>query len=221
MEYAVPQQAGGQGATGYDSLPTRQSLLSRLRDIGDDASWRTFFDTYWRLIYNVARKTGLSDEDAQEVVQDTVISVAKKMPEFRYDPAKGSFKRWLLTITQRRIHDRLRRHYQSLPMASITSAEGLPAMALAPDAAMDAAWEEEWQRNIFQAALARVRQRVNPKHFQVFDYCVLQNMPSSEVARRLGLTAAQVYLNKHRMMLAVKRAVKELEAEMDRTQSPS
>jgi RNA polymerase sigma-70 factor (ECF subfamily) len=221
MEYAVPQHAGGQVATGYDSLPTRQSLLSRLRDIGDDASWRTFFDTYWRLIYNVARKTGLSDEDAQEVVQDTVISVAKKMPEFRYDPAKGSFKRWLLIITQRRIHDRLRRHYQSLPMANITSAENLPAMALGPDAAMDAAWEEEWQRNVFQAALARVRQRVNPKHFQVFDYCVLQNMPASEVARRLGLTAAQVYLNKHRMVLAVKRAVKELEAEMDRTQSPS
>jgi RNA polymerase sigma-70 factor (ECF subfamily) len=220
MEHARPQQSGTDStsaATGYDSLPTRRSLLSRLRNMGDDASWRAFFDAYWRLIYNVARKSGLSDEDAQDVVQETVISVAKKMPEFRYDPAKGSFKRWLLIITQRRIHDRLRRHYQSVPTASISAAEDMPASVLAPDAAMQAAWEEEWQKNVFHAALARVRQKVNPKHFQVFDYCVLQNMRASEVARRLGLTAAQVYLNKHRTMLAVKRAVKEVEVEMEHT----
>ena len=63
-----------------DSLPTRRSLLSRLRDLSDSDSWRTFFDTYWRLIYNVARKSGLSDGDAQDVVQETVIAVARKMP---------------------------------------------------------------------------------------------------------------------------------------------
>src|SRR5688572_15927585 len=106
MEYARPKStatASSSAATGYDSLPTRRSLLSRLRNMGDDDSWRAFFDAYWRLIYNVARKSGLSDEDAQDVVQETVISVAKKMPEFRYDPAKGSFKSWLLIITHRRI----------------------------------------------------------------------------------------------------------------------
>lgn len=220
MEYARPKStatASSSAATGYDSLPTRRSLLSRLRNMGDDDSWRAFFDAYWRLIYNVARKSGLSDEDAQDVVQETVISVAKKMPEFRYDPAKGSFKSWLLIITHRRIHDRLRRHYQSVPTANLSAAENMPANVLSPDGALQAAWEEEWQKNIFQAALARVRQQVNPKHFQVFDYCLLQNMRASEVARRLGLTSAQVYLNKHRMMLAVKRAVKEVEAEMEHT----
>src|SRR6516225_6696526 len=101
-----------------DSLPTRRSLLSRLRNLGDDASWRTFFDTYWLLIYNVARKSGLTDADAQDVVQETIIAVARKMPEFRYDPAKGSFKNWLLLITRRRIHDHLRKLYRSLPAAN-------------------------------------------------------------------------------------------------------
>src|SRR5215472_1766187 len=96
-----------------DSLPTRSTLLSRLRDLGDDASWRAFFDTYWRLIYNVARKAGLAEADAQDVVQETVIAVARRIPEFRYDPAKGSFKQWLLLITRRRIHDHLRRLYRS------------------------------------------------------------------------------------------------------------
>jgi DNA-directed RNA polymerase specialized sigma24 family protein len=74
-----------------DSLPTRHSLLSRIRNLGDSRSWQTFFDTYWRLIYNVARKSGLSDDHAQDVLQETVIAVARKIPDFRYDPAKGSF----------------------------------------------------------------------------------------------------------------------------------
>jgi DNA-directed RNA polymerase specialized sigma24 family protein len=73
-------------------LPTRQSLLSRLRDCGDDAGWREFFENYWRLIYNVARKSGLADAEAQDVVQSTFIYLTRKMPKFRYDPARGSFK---------------------------------------------------------------------------------------------------------------------------------
>jgi len=205
-----------------DSLPTRRSLLSRLRDLGDEASWRAFFDTYWRLIYNVARKAGLEDADSQDVVQETVIAVARKIPEFRYDPARGSFKQWLLLITRRRIHDRLRRLYRSA--AQVTSAEtqrlaieNALASTPSPDEQIDAAWESEWRDTLFQAALVRVRQRSNPKHYQVFDYCVLQDLSAPKVARMLGLSAAQVYLAKHRIGMAVRRAVAELEREMNRS----
>ena len=218
MNPASPHPSALETTGDYDSLPTQKSLLNRLRDAGDDASWRTFFETYWRLIYNVARKSGLSDDAAQEVVQETVISVARKMPEFRYDPQTGSFKQWLLLITRRRIQDHLRKVYRSLPVVEGGSdslrrgLENVPASTLPPDAAFDAAWEHEWRENLFQAALARVRQRANPKHYQAFDYCVLQAVPAAEVARMLGLNLAQVYLARHRMGAAVKRAVRELEA---------
>src|SRR6266404_4758915 len=115
MNLTRANSAAGGASAEYDSLPTRRSLLSRLRDLGDSDSWRTFFDTYWRLIYNLARKSGLSDTEAQDVVQETIIAVARKMPGFRYDPAKGSFKQWLLLITRRRIQDHFRRLYRSLP----------------------------------------------------------------------------------------------------------
>ena len=189
-------------------------MLNRLHNLADTDSWRTFFETYWRLLYNVARKSGLSDDAAQDVVQETVIAVARKMPEFRYDPAKGSFKQWLLLITRRRIQDYLRRLYRSVPTAEDTAraANSVPSPEPAPDAAFDAAWEHEWRENLFQAALARVRQQANPKHYQVFDYCVLQELPAVEVARMLGMNLAQVYLARHRVSAAVKRAVKELEA---------
>jgi RNA polymerase sigma-70 factor (ECF subfamily) len=73
-------------------IPTRQSLLSRLRNWDDRESWREFFDTYGELIYALARKAGLSNAESQDVVQETLISVAKEMPGFKYDPALGSFK---------------------------------------------------------------------------------------------------------------------------------
>src|SRR3954471_8166628 len=89
---------------GTDSqLPTRQSLLSRLRDWQDQDGWREFFDTYWRLIYNVARKSGLGDLESQEVVQSTFIYLARRMPKFRYDHGRGSFKSWLRVVTRSRI----------------------------------------------------------------------------------------------------------------------
>lgn len=201
----------------YDSLPTRRSLLSRLRNVEDDASWHAFFNAYWRLIYNVARKSGLSDDAAQEVVQETVISVARKMPGFRYEPEKGSFKQWLLLITRRRIHDHLRKVYRSLPPApgGVTDAETRRhGDAETPHTEMDEEWELAWQQNLYEAALARVRKQASPKAYQVFDYCVLQDTPAGQVAKMLGLNAAQVYLAKHRVSAAVKRAVRELEVEM-------
>jgi RNA polymerase sigma-70 factor (ECF subfamily) len=196
-----------------DSLPTRRSLLSRLHDLGDGESWRTFFATYWRLIYNLARKSGLSDDQAQEVVQETVIAVARQMPSFRYDPAKGSFKHWLLLICRRRIHDHLRRLYSSRQLGSEElSAEEPPSSRVPADADLDEDWDNEWRENIFRMALDRVRQQANPKQYQAFDYCVLQDMRAGEVASMLGLSAAQVYLAKHRVSAAVKRAAKEIEA---------
>src|SRR5262245_3521430 len=84
-------------------LHTRQSLLSRLSGWQDQEGWREFFDTYWRLIYNVARKSGLADAQAQDVVQTTFIYLARRMPKFRYDPTRGSFKSWLRRVTRSRI----------------------------------------------------------------------------------------------------------------------
>jgi RNA polymerase sigma-70 factor (ECF subfamily) len=204
-----------------DPLPTRKSLLNRLRDVGDNESWRTFFETYWRLLYNVARKSGLPDHHAQDVVQETVIAVARKMPDFQYDAAKGSFKQWLLLICRRRIHDHFRRAYSVSAGMEQGSDEDLsrisqdyPDPALTPDGVIDGIWEQEWRENIYHAALARVRQRIKPKHYQVFDYCVLQNRRPSDVARLLSMNAAQFYLAKHRVSVAIKAAVKELEEEL-------
>ena len=86
-----------------DWLPTRRSLLTRLRQAHDQAGWQEFFDTCWRLLYGVARKAGLNDAEAQDAVQDCVITVNQQMPKFRYEPERCSFKGWLLMILCQRV----------------------------------------------------------------------------------------------------------------------
>src|SRR6185295_15351572 len=114
---------------GEEFIPTRKSLLTRLKNWDDQEGWREFFDTYWRLIYSVAVKSGFNDAEAQDLVQDTVISVAKKMRHFHYDPSVGSFKAWLLLITRSRITDRLRKKRlpfaDDRPAAETTTGTGL------------------------------------------------------------------------------------------------
>ena len=185
-------------------IPTRWSLLSRLKDWDDQDSWKDFFDTYWKLIYSVAIKAGLSDTEAQEVVQETVVTVAKKMKEFRADPAFGSFKGWLLHITEWRIADQLRKR-QPAGRASAHRAEETATtstVARIPDPAafqLESLWNEEWEKNLIDAALEKVKRQVNAKQFQIFYLHVIKKGPAQKVARTLGVNVARVYLAKHRV----------------------
>jgi len=200
------------------SLQTRRSLLSRLRDYEDKESWQTFFDRYWRLLYNVARRAGLDDVDAQDVVQDTVVAVAREIPRFRYDPERGSFKQWLFRILRRRVSDHFRKLYRQPAHAGI-SPETLEetghadAIVMRDGMSLSDAWDQEWERSVLDAAIAQVRAQANPKHFQVFDYCVLKEWPVAKVASTLGMNAAQVYLARHRVSQSVKRAARRIEGE--------
>jgi RNA polymerase sigma-70 factor (ECF subfamily) len=199
-----------------DWLPTRTSLLRRLKQWEDQESWRDFFNTYWKLIYTAAIKAGLNDTEAQDVVQDTVIAVAKKIEDFKYDPELDSFKGWLLYLTRKRIA----LHYRKRERDRGGPARDSEGMALAaeleriPDPAgvdLEAIWDEEWERNLTDAALARVKRQVNPKQFQMFNFYVLKQWPVKEVAKTLGVTVAQVYLAKHRISASVKKEVKRLQ----------
>ena len=90
-------------------LNTRRSLVERLGNLDDQASWRAFFESYGGLLYRVARAAGLADAEAQEAVQETVITVARNIGGLHYDPAAGSFKGWLLQTARWRIADQFRR----------------------------------------------------------------------------------------------------------------
>jgi RNA polymerase sigma-70 factor (ECF subfamily) len=197
-------------------IPTRRSLLSRLRNWGNQESWREFFDMYWHLLYSVATKAGLSDADAEDAVQETIIAVARKMPGFQYDPSLGSFKGWLLQITRRRIADQLRKRYRtSSPDGKDSVTPTLPVDAAdAADVAtpaLEAIWEEEWRDHLRQTALERIKRRIRLEQFQMFELAVLKGWPTGKVAQALGVTVVQVYMARHRVGNLVKKELQRLE----------
>jgi len=204
-----------------DLIPTRWSLIGRLKDWDDQESWRQFFDTYWKLIYGVAMKSGLTHTEAQDVVQETVISVSKNMKDFKADPAFGSFKSWLLNLTRWRITDQVRRRGRGVQLSNSPSSaspgsdsKGTAAEARIPDpagSALDKVWEEEWERHIIEAALDKVKQQVDARHYQVFYLNAIKQVPPVKVAETLGVNVDQVYLIKHRVTKVFQEALNAVE----------
>jgi len=194
-------------------LPTRQSLLSRLRNASDDQGWREFFETYWKLIYSFASRKGLSDQEAQEVVQETCIAVVRTMPEFRYEPQKCSFKGWLRHLAAKKIADQFRKRARAAANVSAddTAFVRLVEAAASPESlAPDAQWDEEWRQHLFDVAMERVKAQVSPAQFKLFYHHVVQGVPVRETARAFNVSAMSVYLAKHRVGKLVKAEVARL-----------
>jgi RNA polymerase sigma-70 factor (ECF subfamily) len=170
------------------SIRTRPSLLNRLKT-GDDAdSWREFYEIYGKLVRDFALHAGLTDTEADEAVQETAIAMARHLPEFQYDPKKGRFKTWLLNQASWRIKDQLKKRNLAGQASGQSSAGETPGRLsddtrrtptverVADPASTDlnALFETQWRKNLFDAALERVKPKFSLKQIQIFDLLVLK-----------------------------------------------
>ena len=194
---------------------TRRSLLTRLKNWDDQQGWKEFMDRYARFIFNRALSSGLSREEAEDVVQDTVVSVAKKIPDFRYLGEKGSFQAWLVMIVKSRIVDMLRKKACRLPDSRAVMADERTGTSVAgrvpqreDELSHERLWQQEWEEYLLEKASARVRDRVAPKHFLAFRMCTQQGKTAGEVSRALGLSLPMVYLIRHRVGRQVAAEIK-------------
>jgi RNA polymerase sigma-70 factor (ECF subfamily) len=199
-----------------DSNPTRQTLLERLKNWNDHEGWQQFFDLYWKLIYGMAIKAGLTGAEAQDVVQETAISVAKGIGEFNTDPARGSFKSWLLLITRRRIADQFRkrqRQEQQGRREPRTSTRTPTAERIADPATLDweAAWNEQWRQNLMDVAMERVKQQASPREWLLFYQQSVKEWSPAKVAKKYHVSRASAYMAKYRIMKLIKKEVRRLE----------
>lgn len=200
-------------------LGTRHSLLRRLKHLDDQASWEEFFNRYWKLIYTFALKAGLTPPEAQDVVQETMATVARKIKDFEVGAHRGSFKSWLLQTTRWRIADQFNLRPPSANRASgqqdqtphTATAERLPDPA---SLELNAVWDEQWRDNLRKLALANLRMQIDPIKYQMFDLHVLKGLPGRVVARKLGVKLNKIYFAKYKVAKLLKKQMKELEAKL-------
>ncbi len=195
---------------------TRKSLIERLGNWEDQRTWDEFYKTYWRLIHSVARKAGLTEDEAWDVVQETILTIARQSRKKAYNPEAGSFKSWLLTATRWRIADRFQKRERNLA----TSGDGpdsdrdtatIERFSDPARPALETVWDSEWASHLTEIALRRVRDKVSPKQYQIYDCYVLKDWDVARVAEHIGVSIAQIYVAKHRVGALLRKEITALE----------
>jgi RNA polymerase sigma-70 factor (ECF subfamily) len=190
-------------------LLTQPSLLVRIRQPQDAAAWRQFSQTYAPLVYDHLRKRGLQDADAADVAQDVLRSVAARIGQFDYDPARGSFRGWLLAVVQSRLAD-FRRRGQRQQALVAGAAANAPSEASAADSAE---WNLDYERQVFHAAADRVRGDFGESAWRAFWLTAVEGQAAKEIATELDMSQAAVYLAKARVMKRIREEVQLLSGE--------
>jgi RNA polymerase sigma-70 factor (ECF subfamily) len=203
---------------------------------GDEDRWQEFYLLYAPVLRSFALKAGLTETEADEVVQETCIGVAKNIGEFHYDPKLCRFKSWLLNLASWRVKNQFIRRQRwdervHKPAGEpLQGAAGLDARSQSDNQrtatierladpsgqTFDTIWDKEWRTNLLNAALEKVRSQFSATQFQIFDLNAFKEWPAGEVARSLGVSLANVYLTKHRVSAALKKELARLERQMDR-----
>lgn len=218
----MDSHAGEPRSAAHWNVQTRESLLRRVRDWSDDASWQEFFDLYWRMIYSLAVRSGLNEAEAQDVVQATMVAVADNIRRFEYDAEVGSFKSWLCHQARWKIRDHLRRRRREerhLGRGRRGASARTDTVGRVPDEhdSIEALIERDWEDAVATVALGQIKAKVKPKHFQMFDLYAIKKWPIRQVSETLQVNVAQIYLAKSRIARLLKKQLPLVEAQLMRS----
>ncbi len=198
-----------------EALLTRASLLVRLGDPADRAAWQQFVELYGRLVYGFARRRGLQDADAADLTQEVFLSLAGGAGQWSYDRQLGSFRGWLYGITRKKIARFLgHRHAQAVGSGDTNTNRRLDEEP-SPEPDLEAAWEQEFQRQTFQLAAEAVVDSFAPATWRAFWGTAVEGRRAAEVAGELGLSVGAVYVAKSRVLARLIEQVQELQAEAE------
>lgn len=189
----------------YSNTATHQTLLARLAaSRGDlDPAWGEFVDRYGELIRRFCRGRGLQNSDADDVLQDVLLSLSKAMPGFRYDPSRGKFRSYLKTVT---IHAIFARSRQTQGATGLEDIESLVATATG-DPQAEARWEQEWRQYHLRQAMQRVQAEFTSRDVAAFERYALRGESPEVVARESELSMDALYQIKSRILKRMSQVI--------------
>jgi RNA polymerase sigma-70 factor (ECF subfamily) len=188
---------------------TSATLLARLRQVPpDQAAWAEFAERYGRKIYGWCRQWNLQEADAQDVTQDVLVKLAEKMHHFDYDPTR-SFRAWLKTVARHTWSDFWDSRKRAGTVGSGHGMELLQTVEARED--LVERLEDEFDRELLEEAMARVRSRVAPRTWRAFELMAFEGWSGAEAAKVLGIKVAAVFLAKSRVQRHLQEELHHLE----------
>jgi RNA polymerase sigma-70 factor (ECF subfamily) len=195
-----------------DTPVTRPSLLLRLRDGHDREAWRQFVELYAPVVYGFARRRGLQDADAADLMQEVLRAVAGAAGRLDYDPARGTFRSWLYTVTRNKMYNLLdssRRHVQgSGDSATQRRLEEQPG-----GESDDRQWEEEYRRQLSARAMELVRGEFQDATWRAFWMTAVEGQAARAAGEKLAMSVGAVYVARSRVIARLREQIQLLEQE--------
>jgi len=187
------------------SPETRPSLLLRIRDFRDEEAWNQFIELYAPLIYGYLRKRNVQDADAGDLTQDVLSSVTTAANEFTYNPQKGSFRGWLLTVTRNKLLNFISRNKRLAGAGDTKVQQVIEAQTAEEDDRTE--WDLEYERRLFDWAAEKVRPEFQDSTWKAFWMTAVENQNAAEVARDLNVSVGSVYVSKSRVTSRLREVV--------------
>lgn len=190
---------------------TRATLLIRLRDKTDDASWEEFVEIYTPLLYAYCQKREIKAADIADIVQNVFRSISLAIKGFEYDPSKGRFKAWLFTVLRNAIST----HYRKAGKAPVTTRETMlvEQIEASPDGSEVADWEHDYQLRLLNWGMGKIKEEVSERSWTIFTETALKERSPEEVATELGMNKNAVTVTKYRVVQKLRQKLHSIDAE--------
>ncbi len=200
----------------FNNEATRSSVLRAVANTENEAAWQRLFDLYAGFVFSIARSKGLKEEDADDIVQIVFSDLARNLPTFQYDRAKGKFRSYLTGLVHWRVMDRLRYGKRDAEL----KANFLEEVRAAGASADDGFPEREWQAAAMEEALRRMKPDIRPEHYAAFVASAVEGQDTETVMRLYGLSRDNLYQIRTRLTAKLRETTAAVLAEMDSPDAP-
>lgn len=178
---------------------TRRTLLEKIKT-GDQISWNEFYDRYSPVIRIIGLKSGIRQNDIEDLVQEVMQSFFKSVDHFCYDPAKARFRTYFNRIIRSRICDIFRRQDESATDLQNDD----------KDNSFEIIFDEQWRALILNEALSALKERVKPQTYLAYTLTEYEMWETKRAAEFLGISENSVYIGRKRCQEFLKKKIIEL-----------
>jgi RNA polymerase sigma-70 factor (ECF subfamily) len=196
-----------------ESPATRASLLVRLRDTSDGEAWQEFVHLYAPVIYGFARKRGLQDADAADLMQEVLRSVSAAVPRLEYDPVRGTFRGWLFTVTRNKVLNFLDSSGRRVRGSGDSRVQQRLEQHAEADGDQSGEWESDYQRALAARAMERVKDEFHAATWEAFRQTAVEGRTPAQVSQRIGLSVGAIYVAKSRIIARLREEIQRLQGD--------